>query len=230
MGTVINVATVLVGSLLGILLQSKFSEKLKDQMLQGIGLVTILIGVQMGLKSENILYPLAAVLIGGMIGFALNLELGLERLAHVLGERFSKNTDSANFMRGFVTASLIFSVGPMTILGAINDGLSGDYQLLAIKSMLDGFTSLALAATLGIGVIFSILTIIIVQGGFTLLAVYLGGFFSPEVISETTAVGGILIIGLGIIILEIRQLSIANFIPAIFIAPLLIKLVQLILP
>lgn len=230
MGTIINVITVLVGSLLGIVLQSRFSERLKNQMLQGIGLVTILIGVQMGLKSENILYPLAGILIGGIIGYALKLEVGLERLAASLGERFAKNSDSANFMRGFVTASLIFCVGPMTILGAINDGLSGDYQLLAIKSMLDGFTSLALAATLGVGVLFSILTIIVVQGGFTLLAVYLGGFFSPEVINETTAAGGILIIGLGIIILEIRQLSIANFLPAIFIVPFLIKLVQFILP
>ena len=114
----------------------------------------------------------------------------------------------------------------MTILGAINDGLSGDYQLLVIKSMLDGFTSIALAATLGIGVFFSILTIIVIQGGFTLLAHQLGAFFSAEVINETTAVGGILIIGLGIIILEIRPIKIANFLPAIFIVPLIIKLVR----
>ncbi len=122
-----------------------------------------------------------------------------------------------------------FCAGPLTILGAINDGLSGDYQLLAIKSMLDGFTSIALTATLGIGVFFSILTITVVQGGFTLLAHQLGSFFSAEVINETTAAGGILIIGLGIVILELRSIKIANFLPAIFIVPLIIKLIRLFL-
>lgn len=227
MGTVINVITVLLGSMIGYLVQYRFSDSLKQQMLHGVGLVTILIGIQMGLKSENILYPLAAIMIGGMVGYGLKLEQRLEHLAKFLGDRFAKETDSAKFMRGFVTASLIFCVGPMTILGAINDGLSGDYQLLAVKSMLDGFTSIALTATLGIGVIFSILTIIVVQGGFTLLAIQFGSFFSAEVINETTAAGGVLIIGLGIMILELRQFKIANFLPAIFIVPVLIKTIHL---
>ncbi len=226
MGTVLNVITVLIGSSIGFLVQSRFSENLKNQMLQGIGLVTILIGVQMGLKSENILYPLAGILLGGILGHLLKLEGHLDHLAAFLGKRFVSKADSARFMRGFVTASLIFCVGPMTILGAINDGLSGDYQLLAVKSMLDGFTSLALAAALGAGVFFSVFTIIILQGGLTLLASQLGTFFSPDVINETTAAGGILIIGLGLIILDIKPLKIANFLPAIFLVPLLIKLVQ----
>ncbi len=226
MGTVLNVITVLIGSSIGLLVQSRFSENLKNQMLQGIGLVTILIGVQMGLKSENILYPLAGILLGGMLGHLLKLEEHLDHLAAYLGKRFASKEDSARFMRGFVTASLIFCVGPMTILGAINDGLSGDYQLLAVKSMLDGFTSLALAAALGAGVFFSVFTIIILQGGLTLLSSQLGTFFSADVINETTAAGGILIIGLGLIILEIKPLKIANFLPAIFLVPLLIKLTQ----
>jgi len=226
MGTVLNVITVLIGSSIGLLVQSRFSDNLKQQMLQGIGLVTILIGVQMGLKSDNILYPLAGILLGGMLGHALKLEERLDRLAAFFGERFATKTDSARFMRGFVTASLIFCVGPMTILGAVNDGLSGDYQLLAVKSMLDGFTSLALAAALGAGVFFSVFTIIIFQGGLTLLASQLGVFFSADVINETTAAGGILIIGLGLIILEVKPLKIANFLPAIFLVPLLIKITQ----
>jgi len=227
MGTVINVITVLLGSIIGYLVQYRFSDSLKQQMLQGVGLVTLLIGIQMGLKSENILYPLAAIMIGGMVGYGLKLEQRLDQLAKFLGDHFAKGTDSTKFMRGFVTASLIFCVGPMTILGAINDGLSGDYQLLTIKSMLDGFTSIALTATLGIGVIFSILTIIVIQGGFTLLAMQFGAFFSAEVINETTAAGGILIIGLGIMILELRQFKIANFLPAIFIVSVLMKIIQL---
>ena len=226
MGTVLNVITVLIGSTIGYLVQSRFSENLKQQMLQGIGLVTILIGVQMGLKTENILYPLAGILLGGILGHLLKLEEHLDHLAVYLGKRFASQADSARFMRGFVTASLIFCVGPMTILGAINDGLSGDNQLLIVKSMLDGFTSLALAAALGAGVFFSVFTIIILQGGLTLLASQLGTFFSPDVINETTAAGGILIIGLGLIILEIKPLKIANFLPAIFLVPLLIKLTQ----
>lgn len=226
MGTVLNVLTVLIGSTIGFFVQSRFSENMKQQMLQGIGLVTILIGVQMGLKSENILYPLAAILLGGMLGHVLQLEERLNNLAAFLGNRFTTKTDSARFMRGFVTASLIFCVGPMTILGAINDGLSGDYQLLAVKSMLDGFTSLALAAALGAGVFFSIATIIVLQGGLTLLASQLGAFFSADVINETTAAGGILIIGLGLVILEIKPLKIANFLPAVFLVPVLIKLVH----
>lgn len=230
MGTVLNVITVLLGSAIGLLVQSRFSDKLKQQMLQGIGLVTILIGIQMGLKSENILYPLAGILIGGMIGYALKLDFHLDNTAKFLGNRFAKENDSGNFVRGFVMASLIFCVGPMTILGAINDGLSGDYQLLAIKSMLDGFTSMALAATLGIGVLFSILTIIIIQGGLTLIASQLGAFFSADVINETTAAGGILIIGLGIIILELKELKIVNFLPAIFLVPILIKIIRVIFP
>ena len=226
MGTVLNVLTVLIGSTIGFSVQSRFSESLKNQMLQGIGLVTILIGVQMGLKSENILYPLAAILLGGILGHLLNIQGRLDSLAAYLGKRFSSETDSARFMRGFVTASLIFCIGPMTILGAINDGLSGDYQLLAVKSMLDGFTSLALAAALGAGVFFSVFTIIILQGGLTLLAGQLSTFFSVDVINETTAAGGILIIGLGLVILEIKPLKIANFLPAIFLVPVIIKVVQ----
>lgn len=225
MGTLLNIATVLAGSTIGLIVQSRFSDQLKQQMLQGIGLVTILIGIQMGLKSENILFPLAGMLLGGMLGYALRLEQHLDNLGVVLGKRFAKNNDSGTFMQGFVTASLIFCVGPMTILGAINDGLSGDYSLLAVKSMLDGFTSIALTASLGVGVFFSIITIIVIQGGLTLLAFYLSSFFSAEVINETVAVGGIIIIGLGFVILEIRKLKIANFLPSIFIVPIIIKLV-----
>jgi len=229
MGTVINVLAVFLGSTIGYFLQARFPEKLKEHMLQGIGLVTILIGIQMGLKSEQILYPLGGILLGGMAGFALKLEERLDQLGSYLSKRFSTDNDNGNFIRGFVTASLIFCVGPMTILGAINDGLSGDYQLLVVKSMLDGFTSMALAASLGAGVFFSILTIIVVQGGFTLSAVWMSSFFSPDVIQETTAAGGILIIGLGLVILNIRKLHVANFLPAIFIVPLLVKLVSALL-
>ncbi|MGD9898428.1 MAG: DUF554 domain-containing protein [Calditrichaceae bacterium] len=230
MGTVINVITVLIGSAIGYFLRSKFSDSLRQQMLYGIGLVTILLGIQMGLKTENILIPLGGLLLGGIFGHFIKVDKGLENFAAVLKNRFADKIDgNGNFMEGFITASLIFCVGPMTILGSINDGLNGDYQLLAIKSVLDGFTSVALTASLGIGVGFSIITIIIVQGGFTLSAYYLSSFFSEEIINETTAVGGLIIIGLGILILDIKKINIANFLPAIFITPLIVKIMRLFL-
>ena len=230
MGTVINVITVLIGSTIGYFAQARFSEQLKLQMLQGIGLVTILIGVQMGLKTENILIPLGGILVGGMLGFWMKWEEGLHQFAERLGKKFAGEGDTDRFMEGFVMSSLIFCVGPMTILGSINDGLSGDYHLLAVKSMLDGFTSLALAASLGAGVFFSIITIIVVQGGLTVLASQMSLFFSPNVITETTAAGGIIIIGLGIVILEIRKLKITNFLPALIIVPIIVKLIEWIKP
>jgi len=180
----------------------------------------------MGLKTENILIPMGGILLGGIIGYLLKLDFRLDSLGDKMGERFSKDSADSRFSEGFVMASLIFCVGPLTILGSINDGLYGDYQLLAVKSVLDGFTSMALAASLGIGVLFSVITIIIVQGGLTLLAGFLGGFFSTDVINETTAAGGIIIIGLGLVILEIRKLKVADFLPAIFLVPVIGKIIQ----
>jgi len=195
-------------------------------MLQGIGLVTILLGLQLGLKTENILIPLSGVLIGGLIGYFLKIDEGLNKLGENLGNRFSGAEGNSRFAEGFIMASLVFCVGPMTILGAVNDGLYGNYQLLAVKSLLDGFTSMALASSLGLGALFSVFTIIVVQGGLTLSAFWLGSFFSSNVINETTAAGGIIIIGLGLVILKIRKLKVADFLPAIFIVPLSVKLVQ----
>ncbi len=229
MGTIINAFAILLGSTIGYMLQARFPEKLKEHMLQGIGLVTVLIGIQMGLKSEQILYPLGGILLGGMVGYALKLEDRLEQFGIFLSDRFSVEENNSTFVQGFVTSSLIFCVGPMTILGAINDGLSGDYQLLAVKSVLDGFTSMALAASLGAGVFFSIITILVIQGGFTLSAIWMSSFFSPNVIAETTAAGGILIIGLGLVILNIKKLHVANFLPAIFIVPVLVKIISALL-
>ncbi len=227
MGTVINVIAVLAGSSISYFVQARFSEQLKLQMLQGIGLITILLGIQMGLKTENILIPLGGILLGGIAGYLMHLDEGLDRLGETLSRRFAAKGDSGRFIEGFVVSSLIFCVGPMTILGSINDGLYGDYHLLAIKSVLDGFTSLALTASLGAGVFFSVFTIIIVQGGLTLSAYYMSAFFSADVITETTAAGGIIIIGLGLVILEVRKLKVANMLPAIFIVPLIVKLIHL---
>ncbi|MBN2425978.1 MAG: DUF554 domain-containing protein [Calditrichaceae bacterium] len=227
MGTVINVLTVLAGCSIGILMRKKIPDPLKNLMLQGVGLVTILLGIQMGLKTENILIPLAGLVIGGIIGYILMIERKLNEFAGYISRKFSSNNQSDSFIQGFITSSLIFCVGPMTILGSINDGMYGDYHLLAVKSMLDGFTAIALTATFGLGVFFSIGTIIIVQGGITVFALYLGRFLTDQVISETTAVGGIMIIGIGLLILKICRMEISNFLPALIITPLIVLLAGL---
>lgn len=226
MGTLLNVITVALGCLIGLLLQRKFSESLKTLMLQGIGLITVLLGIQMGLRTTNILIPLGGLIIGGIMGHVLKLNRGLTSFAESVSLRFSSLNQSSTFVEGFITASLIFCVGPMTILGSINDGLHGDYHLLAVKSVLDGFTAIALTASLGVGVAFSIITIIIIQGGLTLLSFYLAGIFTEPVITETAAVGGIIIIGLGLVILEVRKMEIANFLPALVITPIIVYIVS----
>ena len=227
MGTVINVLTVLTGCSIGIIMRKKIPDPLKNLMLQGVGLVTILLGIQMGLKTENILIPLAGLIIGGIIGYVLMIDRKLNEFAGYISRKFTTNNQSDSFIQGFITSSLIFCVGPMTILGSINDGIYGDYHLLAVKSMLDGFTAIALTATFGLGVFFSIGTIIIVQGGITVFALYLGRFLTDQVISETTAVGGIMIIGIGLLILKICRIEISNFLPALIITPLIVLLAGL---
>lgn len=226
MGTVINVIAIIMGSLLGLALQSRFSQALKDLMIQGIGLVTILLGIQLGLKTGNILIPFGAILIGGAVGYFLRLDERLDFLSKALEKRFARKDENSRFAEGFITASLLYCVGPMAVLGSINDGLYGDYQLLSVKAALDGFASVALAASLGSGVLFSFVPVLLFQGGLTLLAFFVSGFFTTEVINETTAAGGIIIIGLGLVILQIRKIKVADFLPALFIVPLIVKLLE----
>jgi uncharacterized membrane protein YqgA involved in biofilm formation len=224
-GTIINVVTVLIGSTLGLLLRNRLGDTYKSIILQGIGILTLVIGMQMALKTENIVLMLAAVLVGGLIGQLAMIEDKIDSFADYIKKKFARK-DDALFSEGFITASIIFCVGPMTILGSINDGLHHDIDLLAIKSVLDGFTSLALATSFGIGVIFSVFTIIIIQGGLTLFAVFIDQVLNEYMINEMTAVGGVLIIGIGFLILDIKKIKVANFLPALIFAPLFAALYQ----
>jgi uncharacterized membrane protein YqgA involved in biofilm formation len=228
-GTILNVITVLLGTSLGLLLRNRLNETYKSIILQGIGILTLVIGIQMAVKTENILLVLTAVLIGGITGQLGKLDEKLNALADYLKNKFSGKED-AFFSEGFITASIIFCVGPMTILGSLNDGLRGDIDLLAIKSVLDGFTSIALAASFGIGVIFSIFTIILIQGGLTFSAVFIEQILNDLMISEMTAVGGVLIIGIGLIILDIKKIKVVTFLPALIYAPLFTAIYQFIGP
>ena len=174
----------------------------------------------MALKTNNILILLISVIVGGIFGQMLRIEEKIDNLADRIKNRFARK-DDVFFSEGFITASIIFCVGPMTILGSINDGLHGDINLLAIKSVLDGFTALALTTTFGIGVIFSVFTIIVIQGGITFSALLIERFLNDLMIDEMTAVGGVLIVGIGFILLDIKKIRVATFLPALAIAPLL---------
>jgi uncharacterized membrane protein YqgA involved in biofilm formation len=212
---------------LGLLIRSKVPENYKLILLQAIGLLTLVIGLQMAFKTQEILIMMSTLLIGAITGQFLDINNKIEIIADKIKKKFASQNDQY-FNEGFITASIIFCVGPMTILGALNDGLKGDYELLAIKSILDGFTSIALSATFGIGVIFSVFTILIVQGGISLFATYADSFLSEIMITEMTAVGGIMIVAIGIVLLDIKKIKVANFLPALIYAPLFVYIKNLI--
>lgn len=171
MGTLLNVATVLIGGAVGLLLGARLPERVRQTVVAGLGLFTLAYGLQMFLKTQNALVVLGSLLIGALLGEWWRIEDRLAGLGRWLEQRFSSQKGAQNrFVRGFLTASLVFCVGPMTILGAVQDGLTGDFSTLAVKAVLDGFAALAFASSLGVGVLFSVLVIIVYQGALTLLA------------------------------------------------------------
>jgi uncharacterized protein len=229
-GTLLNIATVLIGGVLGLVFGARIPDKLKETVIAGMGLFTAAMGIQMFLNTENPLIVLCALLIGTLLGEWLRIEDGLQNLGKFLEKRFSKEGEegSNKFVRGFLTASLLFCVGPMTILGSIQDGLTGDYNLLAVKSVLDGFASLAFASTLGIGVMFSTIIILVYQGGISLLAAQLDALITPSMMNELTATGGVILLGLAISsLLEIKKIRVGNMIPGLAIAPSIVWVLSL---
>lgn len=227
-GTILNVITVLIGATIGTLLGARFPEKIRQTVMAGLGIMVLVVGISMAIPG-NLLIVLFSMLIGGILGELLRIEDGLDALGRALERRFGRNGSqggAGNFTRGFVTASLVFCVGPMTILGSIQDGLVGDYRLLAIKSLLDMFAGLAFASTLGVGVAFAGATVFVVQGAISLLAMMVGASLgsitreTPWVI-QMTATGGAVILGISLLLLDLKRVRVANFIPAILIAPLI---------
>ncbi len=230
-GTVINVITVVIGSILGLLFGAKLPERLRETVLSAIGLFTMVLGIQMFLETNNALIVLAALLLGAMLGEWLRIEDNLEKLGSYLRMRFASsliNQDLSRFVEGFLAASILFCVGPMTILGSIQDGLTGNYSLLATKAVMDGFSALAFASTMGVGVAFSALVILIFQGGLSLLAFQIQSVVTAAMISEMSAAGGVILVGIAISnILNIRKVRSGNFLPALILAPLIVALVEL---
>jgi uncharacterized protein len=219
LGTFVNIGAIIVGGLLGLLFRSRLPERVTHIFFQAIGLFTIYLGVSMSLKTSNPLLLVFSLILGGLVGSLLNFQQKVEKLGNHVQERF--NLKGSNFSEGLVTAFLMFCMGSMTILGAIEEGLGGEPKLLLTKSLMDGFSSIALVAALGMGVIFSVVPLLIYQGGLTLLAAWLGEFLSQLIIDELTATGGVMLIGLGISILGIKRIEVLNLLPALlFVIPL----------
>ena len=226
-GTLLNIVTVLVGGTLGLVFGSRLPDRLRQTVVAGLGLFTLAYGLIMFAETQNPIIVLAALLFGGLLGEWWQIEAGLARLGAWLQSRFAADAEggSSRFVRGFLTASLVFCIGPMTILGSVQDGLMGDFRLLAIKSVLDGFASLVFATTLGIGVLFSTLVILIFQGGLSLLAQQAQAIFTEAMIAELSATGGLLLVGIAISSLfELKPIRVGNFLPALIFAPLIIAM------
>jgi uncharacterized protein len=230
-GTLINVVAVLVGTTVGTLLGDRMPERLRETVMHALGLVVLVVGMDGALAAfrpplstltrGSVLIVLGSVLVGGIIGEVLRIEDRLTSLGDALKRRFAGGHEhQARFTEGFVVASLVFCVGPLAILGSIQDGLNGDVQLLAIKSLLDGFAALAFASALGWGVGFSALSVLVYQGTITLAADAVAGVFTPEVVAGLTATGGILILGIGLRLLELKDVRVGNLLPALVLAPI----------
>jgi hypothetical protein len=228
-GTLINTVTVLIGGTLGTLLGHRFPERMQETILASLGLFTLIIGIDSALVSGNVLIVLGSLLIGALIGEGLHIESRLENFGKWLRDKLVRDHnegEGARFVEGFVTASLIFCVGPLTIQGAIEDGLMGDYTKLAIKAIMDGFAAMAFATTLGPGVIASVIVILIFQGGISLLASLSSNVFTEPMITELTATGGVVLLAIGLRLLDLKRIRAANLLPAIFVAPAAVALMD----
>jgi len=220
-GTLINVGAVLAGGGLGTLLGNRLPERVRETVMSGLGLVTVIVGLQLALTTENVLLVMVSILLGALLGEWWRIDAGLDRLSAWLKRLLTRRTSGealAHFEEGFITASLVFCVGPMTILGAFEDGLTGNYTLLAMKSVLDGFAALAFASSLGVGVLFSVFTVLIYQGALTLLAGQVQGVLSDRMVTEMSATGGVLVVAIGLLLLNLKQTRVANLLPSLLVA------------
>jgi hypothetical protein len=215
-GTLVNASTVLVGSLIGMGAGRFLSQGIRTILMQALGLAVMVIGLKMALSGENAIAAVGCLLLGGITGEILRIEDGIEHLGLRLKNRF--HSDSATFVEGFVSATILYLTGAMTIVGSIQDGTVGDATTLYLKSLLDGFASVVLASSLGVGVAFSALSVLLVQGGLTLLASQLAFLKEPAVLASITAVGGMIILGIGINLLDIKRLKVGNLVPALIYA------------
>ena len=213
-GTVINALSIIAGSLIGLLFREGIPKTYRVTVMHAMGLAVILVGIKSALKTDALLVVIISLGLGSLMGEFLRIEARLEQMGNWLELRFSKHGDGIS--KGFVTTSLLFCVGAMAIVGSLESGLTGNHQTLFAKSIIDGITAVVFASTMGFGVIFSAVSVLIYQGVITLSAVYMKQFLVPEVVAQMSSVGGLLIVAIGLGILDIKKIRIGNMLPAIF--------------
>ena len=224
LGTLINTATVLVGGSVGIAMGNKIPERVRIIVVQVIGMLTIGLGLSDLLKTHNMVFPLLGMVFGAVIGEVMRIEDRLERLGEVIRKRFAQRQDPGPFISGFVTASLLFCIGPLTILGAIQDASGATPQLYIIKGTLDGFMSVIFGAIHGVGVLFSAVSVFIVQGTLTLFGTSLDSLLNDRMRIELFATGGLAVMAIGLNLLEIKKIRLGSLLPGLIITPILVKL------
>ncbi len=218
-GTIANVIAIILGSTVGILIKSRLPEKMSDIIFQAIGLFTIVLGISMAIETNNFLLIAFSLLIGSVIGECIGIENHLDKLTEKLKNRFKSPGDK--FSEGFIMATLIYCIGPMAILGSIEEGLGNPPNLLMAKSILDGVASIALSSALGIGVMLSSIPLLLYQGSITIFASYVSSYLSDSLIIELTSVGGILLLALGIKIIRVKDFKVVNMLPSLLVVLLL---------
>ncbi len=226
LGVIVNVITVLIGSTIGTLFKKGLPEKATSAAMTAIGLCTLYIGISGSLEGENAIVLIISMVLGGILGSLIDIDRGINNLGESLENKFKNSKGSVS--QGFVSASLLFCVGAMTIVGSLNAGLKGDNELLLTKAFLDLISSTVLASTLGIGVMFASITVLVYQGLLVLLAGFLAPVLTTAAIAEITCAGSVLIIALGLNLLNVTKIKIANFLPAVVLAPVVLYIIDLI--
>ncbi|NLM84391.1 MAG: DUF554 domain-containing protein [Clostridiales bacterium] len=220
-GVIVNTVAVIAGSLIGLLFKKGIPQKLTDAVMIGIGLCTLYIGISGALEGKNALILIGSIAIGAIVGTALDLDGLLNKLGDAVGRKTTKGGGTVSVATGFVTASLLFCVGAMTIVGSLDAGLTGNNRLLFTKSLLDFISSIVLSVSLGVGVMFSAAFVFVFQGLLVLAAQWLQPVLTPSAIAELTCAGSVIIIGLGLNLIGVTKIKVANYLPAIVVAPLL---------
>ena len=221
LGTIANAGAIIIGGIAGSFFRKGISERFSNIIMTVLGLFTLVLGMMFAVDSQNALVVVFSLVIGSVIGEWIDIEKRMNDLGDYVQDKL--NSGEGSFSKGFVTASLLFCVGTMSIMGSLQSGLMNDHKILLMKSILDGTISVVFASTLGIGVALSSLPVLVYQGSIALLASSVAPYLSEAVITEMTAVGGVLLVGMGINLLEIRKLKVGNMLPAIFL-PIILML------
>ena len=226
LGTIVNAVGIFVGAILGLIFKKGLPKKWQETMMSGIAICIVVIGVQMALKTNNIVIVIFSMVIGSILGEIIDIEAGMNRIGEVLGKRIAGSNKSvaAEIAAGFVNASVLFCSGAMAIVGSIQDGLLGDHATLFAKATLDALISLVLTANLGVGVALSALSVGVYQGAITMLAGFIGPYITDAMLAEITGSGGVMIMAIGTNMLQLTKIRIGNMIPAMLVAALIVRL------